>query len=133
MRFIVDTNVAIHLRDGNSEVVGLLAGLPVQPAISILTRVELEGGVYRDPGAAPLLRTRVDLLLSQFPSLPFKEEEAEAYGRIVAQCGFSRARIVDRMIAATAIVADATLITMNGGDFRGIDELKLEVWSSPTD
>jgi predicted nucleic acid-binding protein len=35
------------------------------------------------------------------------------------------------MIAATAIVAGATLITMNAQDFRGIDGLRLEAWPSP--
>ena len=68
-------------------------------------------------------------MLSQFAELPLTSEEAIAYGRIVERCGFSRPRIIYRMIAATAIVADATLITINAADFREIDGLRLEDWS----
>jgi predicted nucleic acid-binding protein len=128
---IVDTSIAIFLRDDHPEITAAVARLPKAPMISVLTRVELEGGIYRDPAEAPLLRSRVDALLAMMPELPFTSTEAEAYGRIVAQLGYSRRRIVDRMIAATAIVAEATLITINGDDFRGIDGLKLETWPSP--
>jgi len=63
--------------------------------------------------------------------LPFGEQEAAHYGRIIAKSGFSRSRVFDRMIAAQAIAIGATLITMNGPDFRDIDDLQLEVWPSP--
>jgi predicted nucleic acid-binding protein len=130
VRTLIDTNIAIHLRDGDARIAARLAELPAHPAISVLTRVELEGGVYRNPDETPALRERVDLMLSQFPELPFTSEEAIAYGRIVERCGFSRPRIIDRMIAATAIVADATLITINAADFREIAGLKLESWDA---
>ena len=96
--------------------------------ISMVTRVELEGGVYRDAGDSPLLRARLDLLLGELDALPFDAAEAAAYGRIVARRGYSRAKVLDRMIAAQAIVAGATLITLNPRDFRGIDELMLLAW-----
>jgi tRNA(fMet)-specific endonuclease VapC len=65
--------------------------------------------------------------------LPFGEKEAAHYGRIVAKSGFSRSRVIDRIIAAQAIAIGATLITMNGPDFRDIDDLQLEIWPSPQD
>jgi len=128
--YLIDTNVAIHLRDGDIPIVRKLAELPMQPAISVVTRVELEGGVYRDPSEALLVRGRVDAMLEDFEEIPFTATEAIAYGRIVEQCGFSRPKIVDRMIAATAVVAGATLITLNPRDFRGIPELMIEDWSN---
>jgi len=47
---------------------------------------------------------------------------------IISTIGFSRSRINDRMIAAKALIANATLPTMNGDDFRDIPGLKLDVW-----
>ena len=107
-----------------------LAELATQPAISVVTRVELEGGVYRDPTVAPVLRARLDLMLEEFEELPFTSAEAVAYGRIVEQCGYSRPKIPDRMIAATAIVAQAALITLNPRDFQHVPGLTIEDWSA---
>jgi predicted nucleic acid-binding protein len=61
----------------------------------------------------------------------FEQEAATAYREILETRGFVRSRIVDRMIAATAIAHDLTLITINGADFRDIPGLALEVWPSP--
>lgn len=129
MRSIIDTNIAILLRDGDERISERIAALPEAPLLSILSRVELEGGVYRDRTEAALLRARVDAMLGIVEELPFATSQAVAYGRIVEQCGFSRALIIDRMIAAQAIVADALLITLNARDFRTIPGLELEDWS----
>ena len=63
--------------------------------------------------------------------LPFEDADARAYTLIVSTLGYSRPLILDRMIAATALVHDLLLITMNGADFRDVPELKLEVWDLP--
>lgn len=128
-RTIIDTNVAICLRDGDPEVAARMSQLPVSPMISVLTRVELEGGVYRDPTVSTVIRARLDLLLEQFDQIPFTLDEAEAYGRIVDRCGYSRSRTIDRMIAATAITQQARLITLNPKDFRDIPGLEIEDWT----
>ena len=129
---MIDTSVAVYLRDRHHAIAYAVAALTEAPMISILTRVELEGGVYREQADSNLLRQRVDALLGIVRQLPFTEAEAEIYGRIVAACGFSRRRIVDRMIAATALAEDAVLITINGDDFSDIPGLKLEVWKPPS-
>lgn len=105
----------------------------MMPMIAVLTRVELEGGVYRDRGQAPIIRPRLELLLQQFDELPFTTREAQAYGRIVEQCGYSRPRTIDRMIVATAIVAEAELITLNPADFRDIPDLLVQDWTVPSE
>jgi tRNA(fMet)-specific endonuclease VapC len=127
---LIDTNVAIRLRDGDEGAIRRLSALPVQPMISVVTRVELEGGVYRDSAEARLLRERLDLLLEQLTELPFTAAEASAYGRIVERLGYSRAKVLDRMIAAQAMIAGATLITLNPRDFRNIPDLLVEDWSA---
>jgi len=45
--FLLDTNVAIHLRDGDPMVAQKVAALKGAVLISVVTRVELQGGVYR--------------------------------------------------------------------------------------
>ena len=102
-----------------------------RPSLSLLTLVELEGGVYSRPDIMRARRIALDALLRRLDVAPFDARTVAAYGRIVAACGFSRRRVLDRLIAATAIVNDFTLITSNGDDFRDIPGLKLEVWPSP--
>ena len=132
MPFLIDTNVAIHLRDGEPSIIARLDALSAQPEMSILTRVELEGGVYSRPELTARRRTAVDTLLARIKIHPFDSGTASAYRDILAACGFTRSRVTDRMIAATAIVHGLTLITINGADFRDIPGLVLEIWPSPT-
>lgn len=129
MLALLDTSVAIPLRDGDERTIDRLASLNAVRLISVLTRVELEGGIYRNKEEAPELRLRVNLLLEEVEELPFTSTEALAYGRIVEALGFSRSRVIDRMIAATALCAQVPLITCNPRDFRDIPTLEIEDWS----
>jgi tRNA(fMet)-specific endonuclease VapC len=128
MAFLLDTNVAIHLRDGDGEVARKIAALPDAVLMSVVTRVELEGGVYRELSYAPLRRARLDAMLAAIPCLPFDDAAAETYGRIVASAGYSRRKLLDRMIAAQALLHRATLVTFNASDFSDIANLSLAVW-----
>ena len=131
MAFLIDTNVAIHLRDGERSIIAQLDALSAKPEMSVLTRVELEGGVYSRPELMAKRRAAVDALLTTMKVHPFDAAAASAYRDILAARGFVRSRITDRMIAATALVHGLTLITINGDDFRDIPGLSLEVWPSP--
>src|SRR5262245_46346838 len=128
MAYLLDTDVAIHLRDGDQSVTDRIAALDDAVLMSIVTRVELEGGVYREPAYAPIRRARLDAILAAIPTLAFDDAAAEAYGAIVARAGYSRRKLLDRMIAARAVVHRATLVTMNGEDFSGIPGLALLSW-----
>lgn len=123
--YLIDTNIAIFLRDVNPEISNCIDALASRPKISLLSWVELEGGIYADPGNAIARRVNLDALLELLDILPVDAAIVTVYGRIVAACGFSRPRIIDRLIAATAIVNDLTLITINADDFRTIPDLKL--------
>ena len=98
--------------------------------ISVVTRVELEGGVYREPAQTPARRARLDAMLSAIPALAFDDLAAETYGDIVASAGYSRRKLLDRMIAAQALVHRATLVTFNQDDFSDVPGLSLLVWPS---
>ena len=81
--------------------------------LSVVTRVELEGGVYREPAQAPIRRARLDAMLSAIPALAFDGLAAKTYGSIVASAGSSRRMRLHRMIAAQAVVHRVTLVTFN--------------------
>ncbi len=125
---MLDTNVAIHLRDGDPAVTGKIAALGAGVLMSIVTRVELEGGVYREPAYAGLRRARLDAMLAAIPVVAFDDLSAATYGRIVAQAGYSRRKLLDRMIAAQALVCRAALATQNPADFQDVPGLTLEIW-----
>ncbi|MEY2944230.1 MAG: hypothetical protein RLY97_2244 [Pseudomonadota bacterium] len=129
MEYLIDTDVAIHLRDGAAAVAALIIQLDAMPSMSIITLTELQvGAAQSNNGLRAALLTR---LRQSVPVLPFGEPEAEAYGRIIAAMGYDRRCVLDRMIAAQAITSGRRLITMNGRDFAKIPGLDLEVWTAP--
>jgi tRNA(fMet)-specific endonuclease VapC len=126
--FLLDTSVAVEVRDQNSAILSKISELDGTLAISAVTRVELEGGVYRLPEYTQLRRSRLDILYTIFTVLPFGNMEAAEYGAIVKLLSFSRRKILDRMIAAQALVAGATLVTLNPEDFAEIERLEVLPW-----
>lgn len=127
MTFLLDTNIVIHMRDGDLTVRDGIEALEGVILISIITRVELEGGLQRDPINAAARRARLDAILADLPLMEFDHAAADAYGRIVSAAGYSRRKLLDRMIAAQALCLGATLVTRNAADFRDIPALNLLV------
>jgi predicted nucleic acid-binding protein len=128
MTFLLDTDVAIYLRDGEPAITNKVAALGSAVLMSIITRVELEGGVYRDLPNAAIRRARLNAVLAAIPTIAFDDAAATAYGKIVASAGYSHRKLLDRMIAAQAIVHRASLVTMNAGDYADIPNLPLVPW-----
>ncbi len=128
MAYILDTNIAIHLRDGDAAVTAKVAALEGAILLSIVSRVELEGGVYRDPSEAAARRPLLDAVLASLPVLAFDDTCADAYRGIVQAAGYSRRKLLDRMIAAQALVHHAILVTRNGDDFRDVPGLEFLEW-----
>jgi tRNA(fMet)-specific endonuclease VapC len=126
--YLLDTNVAIHLRDGDPAVTARVAALGGAVLLSVVTRVELEGGVYREPAHAAVRRARLAAMLAAIPTLAFDDVAADAYGAIVAHAGYSRRKLLDRMIAAQALVHRATVVTLNAGDFADVAGLQVLAW-----
>lgn len=128
MAYLIDTNIAIHARDGTDAVLAKLAEHDGEVLLSALSLAELQRGVYRDPRLAPLRQARLEVLLRALPVLPFDASAALAYGRIIAQCGWVRGRDYDRMIAAHAISSNSVLVTDNTADFTDIPGLPIQNW-----
>jgi len=129
LAFLIDTNIAIHLRDGTEAVLDKFARHRGAVLLSALSLAELQRGLYRDAGLTALRMARLNLLLEDIPVLAFDAVAAEAYGRITAQCGWVKGRDFNRMIAAHAIATASVLISDNIADFRDIPGLKIENWA----
>ena len=130
MMHLLDTNVVIGLRDGDKRIEQRIAHMEELPVVSVVTRIELEGGLIADPLQRDRWLQRLDVLLKRLTVLPFDDREAQAYRAIIMQVGFSRPRVLDRMIAAQALCVGATLVTANVRDFRDIPGLEIEDWSA---
>lgn len=128
MPCLLDTNIAIHARDGTDKVLDKLAGHGGEVLLSALSLAELQRGIYRDAKFTAIRQARLEVLLGALPVLPFDAAAAVAYGRIIAQCGWTRGRDYDRMIAAHAISCGCILVTNNEVDFRDIPGLSMENW-----
>lgn len=131
MATLLDTDVAIHLRDGDPWIEDQVRNLAPPLCISAITRIELENGVRRDPEWAVIRGALLDQLLRILTTLDFGRHEIAAYKRILESAGYSRRKTADRMSAATAVVHSMPLITLNGRDFRDVAGLKLVEWERP--
>lgn len=67
-------------------------------------------------------------ILHALSVLAFDDATGDAYRRIVEALGYSRRKLLDRMIAAQAIVHRATPVTQNASDFQDFPGLDPEVW-----
>ena len=128
MAYLIDTNIAIHARDGTDAVLDKLVEHDGEVLLSALSLAELQRGVYRDPSLTAIRQARLDVLLRGLPVLPFDASAAVAYARIIAQCGWARGRDYDRMIAAHAISSHSILVTNHLADFSDIPGLSMENW-----
>ena len=131
MAALLDTDIMIHLRDGDDWSRAQARKLDPPLYLSAISRVELENGVWRDPALTETRRAALDALLPQFVVLAFGPDEIDAYAAILAETGYSRRKVADRMTAATALMQDLPLVTLNGKDFRDIPGLSLVEWERP--
>jgi tRNA(fMet)-specific endonuclease VapC len=128
LAYLIDTNIAIHARDGTERVLEKLAEHEGAVLLSALSLAELERGIYKTPEFAALRRARLDILVASIPILPFDAAAAARYGQIIAQRGWVKGRDYDRMIAAHALVTGSVLVTDNEADFRDIQGLTVVNW-----
>ena len=101
-----------------------------QVSVSSLSWAELEFGIVAapDPAERATREARLERLKGIFgQGLPFDDVTAIAYGTvtqlIIARGRKPRSRTVDLMIAATALVYGAGIITRNPHDFAGLESL----------
>lgn len=135
MRYLLDTNICIHLMDVHPpQVVERFKKTTVgQVVISVVTYAELRHGIERCPDED---RAAAEHALRRFvarvPVLPFEERAAESYGVIAAAVRDRRRDALDRLIAAHTVSVGATLVTNNEADFKDYPGLAVENWVSAT-
>jgi tRNA(fMet)-specific endonuclease VapC len=130
LAFLIDTNIAIDIRDGRENVIRKFEPNIGSVVMSALTMAELQRGIYKNAANTSVRQSRLKTVLEYIPVLPFDEAAAEAYGRIIALCGWVKGRDFDRMIAAHAMSARAVLVTNNAADFADIPGLTFENWAT---
>ncbi|MFO1114164.1 MAG: type II toxin-antitoxin system VapC family toxin [Beijerinckiaceae bacterium] len=128
MPYLIDTNIAIHARDGDAQVLAKFTEHAGATMLSSLSLAEMQRGLYKNPDLFAARARRLDALLRAVRVLPFDAPAALAYGQIIAACGWSKGRDFDRMIAAHAIASRATFVTDNVADFHDIPGLAIENW-----
>jgi tRNA(fMet)-specific endonuclease VapC len=128
LAYLIDTNIAIHARDGFEPVLEKLAQHDGAVLLSALSLAELQRGLYRSPELGSLRKARLEALLQAIPVLPFEATAAEIYGQIIARIGWARGRDFDRLIAAHALATGSFLVTANTADFANVPGLTIENW-----
>ncbi|MBI5330391.1 MAG: type II toxin-antitoxin system VapC family toxin [Betaproteobacteria bacterium] len=134
MRYLLDTNICIHLMDVHPP--HLIERFRVTPlgdlAMSVVTYAELRHGIERSPAQDRLAAEQaLRQLLRLVPALPFDMDAAKCYGVLAAAVRDRRRDALDRLIAAHAVSLNAALITNNEADFQGYPGLRVENWVHP--
>ncbi len=123
-RGLIDTSIVIDIETLDP------SKLPVEVAISAITMAELAAGPHAttDPDERARRQDRLQRAEAAFDPLPFDADAARAYGRVfsaVTATGRKARgpRVVDLLIAATALAAGLPLYTRDGNDFQALDGL----------
>jgi predicted nucleic acid-binding protein len=123
-RGLLDTSVVVDLEDID------VTALPTAVAVSAITMAELAAGPHATADADERARRqdRLQRAEAAFDPLSFDAEAARAYGRVSASVTAAGrkargARVIDLLIAATAVSEGLPLYTRNGRDFQALDGL----------
>lgn len=130
MSVVLDAAVLIAAERGALDMPGYLAALGDAPvALAAISASELLHGVERARDAAVIQRRSefVEGVLANVPVIPFGLAEARAHARIWAALATTGTLIGahDLQIAATALVADSAVATLNVDEFRRVPGLNV--------
>ena len=131
MKYLLDTNVCIKYLNGSSESVKrhIEKLHPSEIVICSVVKSELFAGAYKSKNKGKTL-DKLNFFFSPLKSLPFNDEDAEAYGKIRAELEKKGTPIgpYDLQIASIAVLNNLTLVTHNKREFRLVEGLNIEDW-----
>ena len=131
MKYLLDTNVFSDFVRGEPAVLARLRReAPPQLAVSVITEMEIEYGLARNPDLAPRVRETMRALLGAISLLPFEREDARVAAQLRAGLGRQGTPIgaYDLLLAACALRRGLMLVTHNAREFGRVGGLGLEDW-----
>ena len=132
MRYMLDTNVAIHtIRNRPSEVRAKFVARQGRMCISTVTLMELIYGAEKSAQPDRNLRD-VEGFASRLTVLPYDCEAATHTGRIRAELARAGTPIgpYDQMIAGHARSRGLIVVTANTDEFRRVPGISIEDWTA---
>ena len=131
--YLLDTNACIRILNGTSpSLINRLRSVPRSLVrLSSVVKAELLYGARKSTHIAENLRL-LERFFDTIASLPFDDRCAEEYGLLREELDRAGTSIGpnDLLIAATARVHRAVLVTRNVREFSRVAELRLEDWES---
>ncbi len=134
MKYLLDTNVLSDFVRGERAVTARLRQeAPLQLAVSVITEMEVEYGLARNPNLAPRVREAMRMLLNTISVLLFEHEDARVAAQLRASLNSQGTPIgaYDLLLAACALRRGLKIVTRNAREFDRIGGLGLEDWHSP--
>jgi len=133
VRYLLDTNVLSDFARGERTVTARLRQeAPLQLAVSVITELEVEYGLARNPDLAPRVREAMRTLLNTISVLPFEHEDARVAAQLCASLNSKGMPIgaYDLLMAACALRRGLKIVTHNAREFIRVGGLGLEDWRS---
>ena len=133
MKYLLDTNVLSDFVRGEPAVMTRLRReAPPQLAVSVITEMEIEYGLARNPNLAPRVREAMRVLLNTVSVVPFEREDARVAAQLRANLNSQGTPIgaYDLLLAASALRRGLKIVTHNAREFARIGGLGLEDWRS---
>ena len=134
MMYLLDSNICIHFMRNKETSQRIKAKILQHKAddirLPVIVVAELLHGAYHSKRIEGNLRETTDFI-ADFYVVPFDSAEADMYGQIRASLE-RKGQVIgnnDMLIAATALIRNATLVTNNTSEFSRIDGLKLDDWT----
>src|ERR1700745_348589 len=106
---------------------------PLQLAVSVVTDMEVEYGLARNPDLAPRVREAMRTLLNTISVLPFEREDARVAAQLRASLNSQGTPIIgayDLLLAACALRRGLKIVTHNAREFIRVGGLGFEDWHS---
>jgi len=126
---LLDTNVVVAFLNGDKSILKRIRVEIDEIGLSTLVVAELDYGVKVSQRSEDNLE-KLYRLLEIIQVVPFDIECAKIFGTIKSKLRSlgKPTGEVDALIAATAMVHEATLVATNKKHFENIEGLKIEVW-----
>jgi tRNA(fMet)-specific endonuclease VapC len=131
VKYLLDTNVLSDFVRGEPAVMARLRQeAPPQLAVSVITEMEVEYGLARNPNLPSRVSKAMRTLLSTISVLPFEREDARVAAQLRASLNSQGTPMgaYDLLLAACALRRGLKIVTHNAREFSRVGGLGLDDW-----